>query len=141
MTSPAARQLECPFASLVRGSLELASGFAMRVDASLAVGGAVEAITVSGQAPVVDPTTTRGGQTINTEMIVSVLPGSKTIADLVFADDGVEEHRRRRSRHIRAAAGQATCPVGPARHGTRLPSQRWVDKCPEVVPPHQYARR
>jgi hypothetical protein len=77
------------FQPLIREGLELTAGFAARVDASLMIGALSEAITVTGASPVVDVTTTRGGQTINTELLTTALPGNKTMADLVQMTPGL----------------------------------------------------
>jgi hypothetical protein len=77
------------FKPLVRSALQLNAGFAMRVDVAMELGGVEEAITVTGDAPIVDLTSTRGGQTIDTEQLVTVLPGNKTVADLVNMTPGL----------------------------------------------------
>ncbi len=77
------------FKSLIRDGLVLSAGFAMRVDAPLAVGGVEENVTVSAAAPIVDVTTTRGGQTISTDLLTTALPGNKTVADLVSMTAGL----------------------------------------------------
>ena len=77
------------FQPLIRDGLQLTAGFAARVDASLMIGALSEAITVTGASPVVDVTTTRGGQTINTELLTTALPGNKTMADLVQMTPGL----------------------------------------------------
>jgi hypothetical protein len=77
------------FKPFVRAGLLLNGGFAMRVDAAMTVGDLAETITVTGDAPLVDLTSTRGGQTIATEQLVTVLPGNKTVADLVNMTPGL----------------------------------------------------
>jgi len=77
------------FKPFVRSGLQLNAGFQMRVDAALAIGGIEEAITVTGDSPIVDLTSTKGGQTIDTEQLVTVLPGNKTVADLVNMTPGL----------------------------------------------------
>src|SRR5262249_26268321 len=55
-------QYELPgFGTLVREGIVLTSGFAAKVDVVLKVGTVAETVTVSGESPVVDVTTTRGG--------------------------------------------------------------------------------
>ena len=44
---------------------------------------------MTGASPVVDVTTTRGGQTVNTELLTTALPGNKTVADLVQMTPGL----------------------------------------------------
>ena len=72
-----------------RSDLILSAGFAARVNATLQVGSLSETITVSGASPVVDLTTTRGGQTISSTLLVRELPGSKTLADVVSVSAGL----------------------------------------------------
>ena len=74
------------FDPLVRQGLEMNAGFAARVNVTLKVGTLQETVTVSGASPVVDLTTTRGGQNVSTDLISIALPGLKQMAD-VIADD------------------------------------------------------
>jgi hypothetical protein len=78
------------FQSYRRTGLELSAGFAARVNATLSIGSLAETITVSGVTPVVDPTTTRGGQTIGSNLLITELPGSKTLADVVSISAGLQ---------------------------------------------------
>ena len=68
------------FSTLVREGLQLNAGFTARVDVSMVVGGLSETVLVSGASPVVDVSSTRGGQTVNTDLLVVELPGNKTMA-------------------------------------------------------------
>lgn len=77
------------FQPLIRQQVQLSAGFAARIDASLTIGAVTEAITVTGASPVVDVTTTRGGQTVNTELLTTALPGNKTMGDLVQMTPGL----------------------------------------------------
>ena len=77
------------FKTYTRSDLTLTAGFAMRVDASLQIGGMEESITVSAASPIVDVTSTRGGQTVSTELLTTDLPGNKTVADLVSMTAGM----------------------------------------------------
>src|SRR5258706_12858763 len=77
------------FQPLIRQDVQLTAGFAARIDASLSIGTLTEAITVTGASPVVDVTSTRGGQTVNTELLTTALPGNKTVADLVQMTPGL----------------------------------------------------
>ncbi len=70
------------FEPLVRQGLELNAGFAARVNVTLKVGALSEAVTVTGASPVVDLTTTRGGQNVPTDLITLALPGLKQMADV-----------------------------------------------------------
>lgn len=78
------------FQSFRRAGLELTAGFAARVNATLPIGSLTESVTVSGASPVVDLTTTRGGSTIGANLLVTELPGSKTLADVVSLSAGLQ---------------------------------------------------
>src|ERR1051325_9629960 len=73
-----------------RAGLELAVGFAARVNATMQIGSVSETITVSGASPVVDLTSTRGGTTIGSNLLVTELPGSKTLADVISLSAGLQ---------------------------------------------------
>jgi hypothetical protein len=77
------------FRTVVRSGLTLTTAFNMRVDARLELGALEEVITVTSEAPLVDLTSTRGGRTVSTEELVTVLPGNKTVADLVNMTPGL----------------------------------------------------
>ncbi len=77
------------FQPVVREGLQLNAGFAARVDVSLSIGTLQETITVTGASPVVDATTTRGGQTVDTQLLTVELPGNKTVGDLVQMTPGL----------------------------------------------------
>ena len=77
------------FQPFVRADLELSAGFNARVNASLKIGTMTETITVSGVSPVVDPTTTRGGQLIDSAILIKELPSNKTVADLILLTPGL----------------------------------------------------
>ena len=77
------------FQGYVRENLDISVGFVARVDVVLKVGSLEETITVSGASPVVDLTTTRGGQTLNTAMIVKAVPLVGHQVDLVKLTPGL----------------------------------------------------
>src|SRR5438874_1148432 len=77
------------FEPLVRQGLEVNAGFAARVNVSLKVGSLSETVTVSGASPVVDLTTTRGGQNVSTDLISIALPGLKQMADVIAMTPGL----------------------------------------------------
>ena len=77
------------FDPLVRQGLEVNAGFAARVNVSLKVGSLQETVTVSGASPVVDLTTTRGGQNVSTDLITLSLPGLKQMADVIGMTPGL----------------------------------------------------
>ena len=63
------------FKTFVRDDLRLPVGFVARVDATMAIGGIEETVTVSGQSPVVDQTTTTTSVNITQETLESVPVG------------------------------------------------------------------
>src|SRR5262245_12060106 len=77
------------FDPVVRQGLELNAGFAARINVSLKVGSLQETVTVSGASPVVDLTTTRGGQNVSTDLITIALPGLKQMADVINVTPGL----------------------------------------------------
>src|SRR5256885_6641894 len=77
------------FDPLVRQGLEVNAGFAARVNVSMKVGSVQETVTVSGASPVVDLTTTRGGQNVSTHLISIALPGLKQMADVIVMTPGL----------------------------------------------------
>jgi outer membrane receptor protein involved in Fe transport len=77
------------FDPMVRQGLEVNAGFAARVNATLKVGSLQETVTVSGAGPVVDLTTTRGGQNVSTDLITIALPGLKQMADVIGITPGL----------------------------------------------------
>ena len=77
------------FQALVREGLQLNAGFTARVDAALTIGGLTETVVVSSASPVVDVASTRGGQTVDTQLLTVELPGNKTMADLVQMTAGL----------------------------------------------------
>lgn len=77
------------FQSFVRSDLQVGAGFAAKVDAVLKVGTLEETVTVSGQSPVVDVTTTTGGQTLTPEQVNKLIPGSRMYGDLSRAIPGL----------------------------------------------------
>src|SRR6187551_213624 len=52
------------FQTYVRSELQVSVAFAARVDVTMKIGALEESITVSGVSPIVDLTTTSGGQTL-----------------------------------------------------------------------------
>jgi hypothetical protein len=77
------------FQPLLREELQLSVGFAARVDVKLKVGGLEETLTVTGGSPIVDVTTTRGGQTLSSELVNKEIPITHTYADIVRMTPGM----------------------------------------------------
>jgi hypothetical protein len=76
------------FQMYIRENLQLSAGFAARVDIVLKVGNVTESVIVTGASPVVDVTTTSGGQTLPTQVINTTLPTLGHEADLVKLTPG-----------------------------------------------------
>lgn len=64
------------FSPFVRDDLRITVGFIARVDATMAIGRVEEAVTVSGQSPVVDLTSTSTSATFTSEVLTSVPRGN-----------------------------------------------------------------
>ena len=77
------------FQGYIRENLDISVGFVARVDVVMKVGSLEETITVSGASPVVDLTTTRGGQTLNTSLITKAVPMVGHQVDLVRLTPGL----------------------------------------------------
>src|SRR5687768_8435941 len=77
------------FEPVVRQGLELSAGFAARINVALKVGNLNETVTVSGASPVVDLSSTGGGQNVSTDLISFALPGLKQMADIVQMSPGL----------------------------------------------------
>src|SRR5437773_4945764 len=77
------------FDPLIRQGLEVNAGFAARINVSMRIGSVQETVTVSGASPVVDLTTTRGGQNVPTDLISIALPGLKQMADVIAMTPGL----------------------------------------------------
>jgi hypothetical protein len=77
------------FQSLRRDDLQLSVGFAARVDVSLKVGALEETVTVAGASPIVDVTSTRGGQTLSADLVNKEIPITHTYADIVRMTPGM----------------------------------------------------
>lgn len=78
------------FQGFVREGIEISVGFVARVDVTMKVGSLQETVTVSGASPVVDLTTTRGGQTISTQVVTRAIPLVGHQVDLVKLTPGLE---------------------------------------------------
>jgi hypothetical protein len=77
------------FGTLVREGIVLTSGFVAKVDVVLKVATLSETVTVSGESPVVDVTTTRGGTTVSSELIETI-PGNNNYRDVMLMVGGMQ---------------------------------------------------
>src|SRR5712691_10057631 len=77
------------FGTLVREGIVLTTGFAARVDAVMKVATLAETITVTGETPLVDVTSTRGGTTVSKDLIAAV-PSNKNYQDTFVIVGGVQ---------------------------------------------------
>jgi Carboxypeptidase regulatory-like domain/TonB dependent receptor len=78
------------FATLIRDGLLLTVGFVARVDAELKVGAVEEAVTVSGQSPVVDVTSTSASVAFTRETLEAV-PRGRDIQNVLAMAPGVTQ--------------------------------------------------
>src|SRR5262245_42222649 len=76
------------FGTLVREGIVLTSGFTARLDVEMTVAALSETITVAGQSPVVDVTSTRGGTTVSKELL-AVIPSNNNFRDLFLMVGGL----------------------------------------------------
>ncbi len=72
---------------MVREGIVLTTGFNARVDAVMKVAAVAETITVSGETPLVDVTSTRGGTTVSKALIETV-PGNRNYSDVMLLAGG-----------------------------------------------------
>lgn len=77
------------FSRHVRSEVRLTAGFAARLDVSLSVASISETVTVSGAAPLVDVTNTRGGTTVSKELLAAT-PNSLNYQDVYLLVGGVQ---------------------------------------------------
>ena len=75
------------FGTLVREGIVLTTGFNARVDSTLKVATLAETVTVSGETPIVDVTSTRGGTTVSKGLIAAV-PVNHTYQDVLLLVGG-----------------------------------------------------
>jgi hypothetical protein len=75
------------FATMVREGLVLTTGFNARVDISMKVATLAETVTVSGESPLVDVTSTRGGTTVSQDLIEAI-PGNRNYTDVMLLAGG-----------------------------------------------------
>ena len=76
------------FRSFVRDELRITIGFTARVDAAMEIGAIAESVTVSGQSPVVDLTTTATRATFTTE-VLETIPRGRDMQSVVEMAPGV----------------------------------------------------
>jgi hypothetical protein len=91
------------FGTLVREGIVLTSGFAARVDVVLKVATLAETVTVSGESPVVDVTTTRGGATISKELLAAI-PSNANFRDTMLMVGGMQANNAPMTGQVTAAA-------------------------------------
>ena len=76
------------FATLVREGIALTTGFAARVDPVLQLATLAETVTVAGETPLVDLSTTRGGATV-AQTLIREIPGNQNFQDVLMMVGGV----------------------------------------------------
>ncbi|MBI2833908.1 MAG: TonB-dependent receptor [Acidobacteria bacterium] len=76
------------FSTIIREDQRLNAGFAARIDVTMKVGALEETLTVSGQAPVIDTTTTAGSTNFTKEMLEKI-PTSRSMWQVLAMTPGV----------------------------------------------------
>lgn len=76
------------FGRFIREGIQISTGFAARVDATLTVAQMEETVTVSGQSPLVDLTNTRGGATLSKDLL-DTAPISNNYQDVMNLMPGI----------------------------------------------------
>ena len=77
------------FSTIVREDFRLAPGFAARLDMQMKVATVAETITVTGESPLIDVTTTRGGTTV-TQQLLQELPTNRNFQDVFVVVGGLQ---------------------------------------------------
>ena len=80
------------FSTLIRNDLRLTVGFTARIDESMKVGAMQESITVSGQSPVVDITSTSASVAFTKELLEAV-PRGRDLQNILAMAPGVTQER------------------------------------------------
>src|SRR5262245_38557720 len=80
------------FSTLIRNDLRLTVGFTSRIDESMKVGAMQESITVSGQSPVVDITSTSASVAFTKELLEAV-PRGRDLQNILAMAPGVTQAR------------------------------------------------
>ena len=104
------------FATAKREGIELTGSFIATVNADMKVGGVAETITVTGEAPIVDVTSTRNQQVISGQTVTEI-PSSRQYSGLHAAHPGDQRSGQRSSKAptLRSTA----CSRSTAAAGTR----------------------
>ena len=77
------------FQVVLREGLQVSASFAARVNLTMVLGSLSETVTVSGQSPVVDVSTTRGGRTLDIPLLQANLPMTGNYADIAKLVPGI----------------------------------------------------
>lgn len=107
------------FSTVIREQIQLTTDFAARIDPVMTVGALAETVTVSGQSPVVDTTTTRGGGNMSADLI-QALPVNKNHQDMMLLVPGAQVI----GPPMTAAIGLRAVPTGTLTYG--LPGQSTI---------------
>ena len=81
------------FSTVRREGIELSGRFTATIDANLPVGSLAEAITVTGESPIVDVKSARREQVVNRELLTSI-PSARTYQTMVGLAPGVIAERQ-----------------------------------------------
>ena len=76
------------FSTVRRDGIELSGGFTATIDAAMPVGALEEAVTVTGESPIVDVKSARREQVVNRELLTAI-PSARTAQTMVALAPGV----------------------------------------------------
>lgn len=82
------------FQRLVRQDIVLTPGFTAAINATLTIGAVEETVTVAGQSPVVDTTSTVSSVSLSSKVITEVIPAVRTMTEFVGTAPGVVLNQR-----------------------------------------------
>jgi carboxypeptidase family protein len=107
------------FGTLVREGIVLTTGFNARVDVQMKVATLAETVTVTGETPLVDVTSTRGGTTVSKDLIAAI-PSGKNYQDTFLLVGGVAGVDPPLTGEIRAGQGGSYKTYGASTGGTNI---------------------
>jgi hypothetical protein len=82
------------FQQFIREGIELSANFTATINVEMKIGSLEESVTVSGQSPVVDVTSTQHAVRVSGEYITKLLPGDRTMSDVMAVTPGVQMDTR-----------------------------------------------
>jgi outer membrane receptor protein involved in Fe transport len=77
------------FQRLVREEIRLTAGFTAELNITLTIGSVAESVTVSGESPVVDTSSTTPSASLSSQVLSDVIPATRTLQDMLASAPGV----------------------------------------------------